>query len=82
MVTGRTVEDRMAKAVRIVVSIQDPSRFEQVLDAAAALGFRAEQKFPELGVATGSLAEDAIPALARLEGIGAVERDRSYRALG
>lgn len=67
--------------VLITLSIPQAEHFEEVLAAARALGLAVEESFPKLGVVTGSIATEHLPALRGVPGLGSVEEQRTYKAL-
>lgn len=70
----------MAEQLRVSLTIPDAARFETVLQAAEAAGFKREAVFATLGVATGSVAASRLKTLEAVEGLASVEPERTYTA--
>jgi len=66
----------------VAVSIAESDRLEEVLGKAAALGFRVKAVMPNLGIATGTIAQAALEALRGLEGVSGVEPEVIFRKSG
>ncbi|WP_221335207.1 hypothetical protein [Streptomyces sp. EAS-AB2608] len=64
--------------VDVVLSV-DPGRFAETIRAAQAAGLTVTSEQPLIGTAAGTIAEDRIPLLRAVDGVEAVERDRTVR---
>ncbi|WP_430383666.1 hypothetical protein [Streptomyces sp. P10-4] len=64
--------------VDVVLSV-DPERFAETIRAAQAAGLTVTSEQPLIGTAAGTVAEDRIPLLRAVDGVEAVERDRTIR---
>ena len=60
-----------------VVLLLDPDRFDETVLALQDAGVVIDQQNPTIGTVSGRVAEDALAALAALDGVIAVERERS-----
>jgi len=67
------------KELNVTVSIPDPSRFEEVVQAARKHGLKVQKAFPPLGIATGAVEQSRLGTLRALPGVGSVEEERIYR---
>ncbi|MFE9899870.1 hypothetical protein [Streptomyces achromogenes] len=65
--------------VDVILSVDDPGRFTEIIGAARAVGLTVTSEQPLLGTAAGTIAEDRIPLLRAVEGVEAVERARTIR---
>jgi len=66
----------MAK-VTLNISIPDPGRFAETLAKAKKVGLAVQQSFKELGIASGSIEQEAVARVRRIEGIESVEEERT-----
>ncbi|MFF7369029.1 hypothetical protein [Streptomyces tricolor] len=64
--------------VDVILSV-DPGRFAETIRAAQATGLTVTSEQPLIGTAAGTIAEDRIPLLRAVDGVEAVERDRTIR---
>ncbi|MER5475779.1 hypothetical protein ABT026_02155 [Streptomyces sp. NPDC002734] len=60
-----------------VVLVVDPDRFHEVVEALRGAGLRVAAEQPLLGSLSGTAAEDRLPALAAVDGVLAVDLDRT-----
>lgn len=60
-----------------VVLAVDPDRFDQVVDALRGVGLRVTSEQPLLGSLSGTAEENRLPALAAVDGVLSLDRDRS-----
>jgi hypothetical protein len=60
-----------------VVLAVDPDRFDQVVEALRRAGLRVTSEQPLLGSLSGTVAEDRLAALAAVDGVLAVDPDRT-----
>ncbi|MBT2490688.1 hypothetical protein J7E96_19640 [Streptomyces sp. ISL-96] len=67
-----------ASRVRVIVGL-DVDRFEEAAQAARRAGMIIESEQPEIGTAVGTVARDALAALAAADGVEDVERERVYQ---
>ncbi|MDB1088241.1 hypothetical protein PJ985_11770 [Streptomyces sp. ACA25] len=68
----------MIAEVQVVVSAE-PSRFAEVVAAARAAGLMVEAEHPEIGAFSGTIDEDRLPELRAVDGVEAVELERTLR---
>jgi hypothetical protein len=68
----------MTEAVNVSVADTYLQRFARVVQRARRMGMSITQQLPSLGIFSGDISVDLIPALERVEGVAAVERMRSY----
>jgi hypothetical protein len=61
--------------VSLTLSVHDPDRFLPALEHARQAGLTIERSFEDLGVASGSIEQDRLPLLRRIQGL-IVEDDR------
>jgi hypothetical protein len=73
---GESYPTRKA-AVAVVVTVSD-GRPQQATARLRNAGMAIDDVMDELGMVTGTVAEDAIPALESVPGVIAVERQRTY----
>ncbi|MFI5685729.1 hypothetical protein [Streptomyces sp. NPDC051636] len=64
--------------VGVILSV-DPDRFAEVVEAARRGGLTVTGEQPLLGSLSGTVAEDRIAELERIDGVEAVDRERTYR---
>ncbi|MEU3553276.1 hypothetical protein [Streptomyces fragilis] len=64
------------RTVGVVLAV-DPDRFDEVVEALRRAGLRVTAEQPLLGSLSGTLSEDRLPALAAVDGVLAVDRDRT-----
>ncbi|MFJ8537653.1 hypothetical protein [Streptomyces sp. NPDC093591] len=62
-----------------VVLVVDPDRFAEVVEALRQAGLTVTGEQPILGTLSGTVAEDRIPALEVVDGVEAVDRERTVR---
>ncbi|NYI07691.1 hypothetical protein [Allostreptomyces psammosilenae] len=67
-------------STRVVLSV-DPARFAEVVAALRGAGLAVEAEFPTIGSVTGTVAQDRLAALRAVDGVQAVEPERTYRPL-
>ena len=65
-------------AVRVVLSV-DPDRFGGVVSAARAAGLTVTEELPAAGVVSGEIGRDRLGALSDLDGVDAVEEERTFQ---
>ena len=63
----------------MTLSIPDPDRFEEVMQAAQNHGLTVNKVFRPLGIATGAVESSRLGTLRALPGVGGVETERSYQ---
>ncbi|GGV73664.1 hypothetical protein [Streptomyces griseoloalbus] len=61
--------------VGVILSV-DPDRFTRTVEAARRAGLHVTSEQPLLGSLSGTVAENRIPALAAVDGVLSVDRDR------
>jgi hypothetical protein len=66
----------MRERLVLTVASDQLDQINEVASQVADVGFEVEQVLPTIGVITGSVDQDQVPALEALEGIDAVELDR------
>jgi hypothetical protein len=64
--------------VRVVLAV-DPQRFTDAVDALRRAGLVVEGEYPAVGSITGTVTEDRLQALEAVQGVEAVERERTFR---
>jgi hypothetical protein len=64
------------RTVGVVLAV-DPDRFGEVVEALRRAGLRVSAEQPLLGSLSGTVAADRVPALAAVDGVLAVDRDRT-----
>ncbi|MEU6666244.1 hypothetical protein [Streptomyces sp. NPDC046727] len=67
-----------AGVVGVILSV-DPDRFADVVEAARRSGLTVTGEQPLIGSLAGTIAADRIPELAGLDGVEAVDRERTYQ---
>ena len=67
-----------SEAVRVVLSV-DPDHFDEVVAAASRAGLAVEQEMREAGVVAGSVEAKRVSALREVDGVEAVERERTIQ---
>jgi hypothetical protein len=67
-----------SEEVRVVLSVE-PERFDDVVTAAASVGLVVEEEMPEAGVVAGSIDPKRLRALRDVDGVEAVERERTIQ---
>ncbi|MGW2637302.1 hypothetical protein [Streptomyces sp. NPDC001348] len=67
-----------AQPVGVVLAV-DPDRFAQTVEAARRVGLAVTGEQPLLGTLSGTIPEDGIAELRRLDGVESVDRERTYR---
>ena len=67
-----------SEPVGVILSV-DPDRFADVVEAQRRHGLAVTGEQPILGTLAGTIAEDRIPELARVDGVESVDRERTYR---
>ncbi|MFD5793764.1 hypothetical protein [Streptomyces diastatochromogenes] len=67
-----------AEPVGVILSV-DPDRFSDVVEALRRTGLTVTGEQPVLGTLAGTIAEDRIPELSRVDGVESVDRERTYR---
>jgi len=60
-----------------VVLAVDPDRFAEVVEALRGAGLTVTGEQPILGTLSGTVTEDRIPALEAVDGVDAVDRERT-----
>ncbi len=64
--------------VKVVVTV-DLERFDAVVQQAAAAGLEVEDRMTAVGVVTGRVSRDRTAALAGVDGVEAVEEERTFQ---
>ncbi|MFB7495882.1 hypothetical protein ACFC09_14460 [Streptomyces sp. NPDC056161] len=64
--------------VGVILSV-DTGRFAETIRAARAAGLTVVSEQPLIGTASGTIAEERLPLLRAIDGVEAVERDRTIR---
>jgi hypothetical protein len=64
--------------VRVVLAV-DPQRFTDAVTALRQAGLTVEAEHPDIGSITGTVAEDRLKTLQEVDGVEAVERERTYQ---
>ncbi|SOD86297.1 hypothetical protein [Streptomyces sp. Ag109_G2-15] len=67
-----------SEPVGVILSV-DPDRFAHVVEALRRTGLTVTGEQPVLGTLAGTIAEDRIPELSRVDGVESVDRERTYR---
>ncbi|WP_406003187.1 hypothetical protein [Streptomyces sp. NBC_00829] len=67
-----------APEIRVVLAV-DPQHFTGTLRALREAGLAVEADYPDIGSVTGTVREDRLDALRAIDGVEAVELERSYR---
>ncbi|MEU8828434.1 hypothetical protein [Streptomyces sp. NPDC048636] len=67
-----------ARRAGVILSV-DPDRFAEVVAAARRAGLTVTGEQEVLGSLSGTIEEDRIPALAAVDGVESVDRDRTVR---
>lgn len=62
-----------------VILAVDPDRFAEVVEALRRAGLTVTGEQPVLGMLSGTVAEDRIPALEAVDGVDSVDRERRIR---
>lgn len=67
--------------IDVSVAIEDANleEFDAVLKRAKRAGLKARQVLPEIGVVTGTIDDEKLPALRKLKGIASVEAIRQIQ---
>ncbi|WP_276809606.1 hypothetical protein [Castellaniella defragrans] len=70
--------------IRLTVLVRETwrDRYPLVVEHCRQAGLAVERELVAVGVIAGSIEEDRVPGLARVEGVSAVEPERVNRALG
>lgn len=71
-------ESSRSEPVGVVLAV-DPDRFAEVVEALGQAGLTVTGEQPILGTLSGTVAEDRIPALAAVDGVESVDRERTIR---
>jgi len=71
-------ESSQSEPVGVVIAV-DPDRFAEVVEALRRAGLTVAGEQPTLGTLSGTVAEDRIPALEAVDGVEAVDRERTIR---
>jgi len=64
--------------VKVVVSV-DPERFSDVVQSAVDAGLEVDEEMPAVGVVSGRVPPESLGALTDVEGVEAVERERTFQ---
>lgn len=69
------------KRIRVAIAVADEAleRFDEVVLACDALGFRGDSLLTSVGVLTGSIEGDRVQALRGVSGVARVEVERRLR---
>ncbi|MDK0524049.1 hypothetical protein [Streptomyces sp. ML-6] len=67
-----------AEPVGVIVAV-DPGRFAEVVGALRRAGLTVTSEQPVLGTLSGTVTEDRVAALAAVDGVDSVDRERTYR---
>jgi hypothetical protein len=73
-----SADDLGTGAVRVVLSV-DPDRFGGVVSAARAAGLTVTEELPAVSVVTGEIGRDLLGSLTDLDGVEAVEEERTFQ---
>ncbi|GAA2637439.1 hypothetical protein [Streptomyces vastus] len=71
-------EPSRSAPVGVILAV-DPDRFAEVVEALRQAGLTVTGEQPVLGTLSGTVAEDRIPALEAVDGVDAVDRDRTVQ---
>ncbi|MGW1168040.1 hypothetical protein [Streptomyces sp. NPDC002550] len=71
-------ESSPSEPVGVILAV-DPDRFAEVVEALRRAGLTVTTEQPIVGTLSGTVAEDRIPALAALDGVESVDRERTVR---
>ncbi|MGW1373719.1 hypothetical protein ACWD6P_05480 [Streptomyces sp. NPDC002446] len=71
-------ESSQPEPVGVILAV-DPDRFSHVVEALRRAGLTVTGEQPLLGTLSGTVAEDRIPALEQVDGVEAVDRERSIQ---
>ncbi|MGW3169722.1 hypothetical protein [Streptomyces sp. NPDC001153] len=71
-------ESSSSEPVGVILAV-DPDRFAEVVEALRGAGLTVTAEQPIVGTLSGTVAEDRIPALAALDGVESVDRERTVR---
>lgn len=67
-----------SEPVGVILAV-DPDRFAEVVEALRRAGLAVTGEQQVLGTLSGTVAEDRIPALRAVDGVEAVDRERTVR---
>ncbi|MCX5607318.1 MULTISPECIES: hypothetical protein [unclassified Streptomyces] len=67
-----------SEPVGVILAV-DPGRFAEVVEALRRAGLTVTGEQPITGTLSGTVAEDRIPALAAVDGVASVDRERINR---
>ncbi|MDQ4074696.1 MAG: ketohydroxyglutarate aldolase [Chloroflexota bacterium] len=70
----------MAKE-KVTISVADEykDRFSDIVQQCEAAGLEVEQALPTIGVVSGAIDSDRFDDFSKMEGVAAIERERTYQ---
>ncbi|KUO22234.1 hypothetical protein [Streptomyces dysideae] len=71
-------ESSQSEPVGVVLAV-DPDRFADVVEALRRAGLTVTGEQPVLGTLSGTVPEDRLPALEAVDGVEAVDRERTIQ---
>ncbi|WP_326687325.1 MULTISPECIES: hypothetical protein [unclassified Streptomyces] len=71
-------EPSQSEPVGVILAV-DPDRFAEVVEALRQAGLTVSGEQPALGTLSGTVAQDRIPALEAVDGVDAVDRERTVQ---
>ncbi|AMW08722.1 hypothetical protein A4E84_03885 [Streptomyces qaidamensis] len=71
-------ESSQSEPVQVIIAVA-PDRFAGVVEALRRAGLTVEREQPTIGTLSGTVAEDRIPSLVAVDGVNAVDRERTIR---